>query len=82
MRETGGVAEGFGFGLGDIDVVARREHHGVVGDFVIIESSFSAGSEPGIERQLRDGAMIAVLIDGPLSEDDVGSETGEELVEG
>ncbi len=38
-------------------------------------------SEPGIENELGEGAMVAVVVNGPVGEDDVGILGSEELGE-
>jgi hypothetical protein len=64
---TGGAAAGL-YG-GDVDVVGWREHGRVFGDFVIVKREFLVGLKEGVEREGRDGSMVAVAVDGPLGED-------------
>ena len=71
----GAVAGGDG---GSVDVVGGGKGEGVFGDFVVVESEFFVGGEPGVEDERGDGAMIAVGIDRPLGEDQVGGFGGEE----
>ncbi len=59
------------FDRGDVDVLRGREHHSVVGNFIEKERCFLAATEPRLEHEVRQGAMVAMLIDGPLREQDV-----------
>lgn len=81
VGKAGGVAEGFDFGGGDVDVVGGGEHHGVVGDFVVVEGGFFVGGEPGVENKLGEGTVVAMVVDGPVGEEDVGVLGGEKLSE-
>ena len=67
---AGGAAAGFN--LRNVDVFGGIEHHGVVGDFVEVESGGLAAAQPGVEDQVGEGAVVAVLIQGPLGKDDIG----------
>ena len=69
VRVTGGVA--LGFHRGNVDVFGGREHHGVFGDLVVVERGLFTSSEPGVEDEHRERAMIAMVIDGPLREKNV-----------
>jgi hypothetical protein len=66
---------------GDVDKVAGRKHGGVLGDLVIIQRKPFAAVPPGIEREQRDGAVVGVVIDGPLREDHVGALGGQDAGE-
>ena len=81
VGKAGGVAEGFDFGGGDVDVVGGGEHHGVVSDFVVVEGGFFVGGEPGVEGELGEGAVVSMVVDGPVGEEDVGILGGEKLSE-
>ncbi len=72
VGEAGSVAEGFDFRRGDIDEIGGGKHHGVVGDFVVVERGFFVGAEPGVENELGEGAVVTMVIDGPVGEEDVG----------
>ena len=81
VSKAGGVAEGFNFGGGDVDVVGGGEHHGVVGNFVVVEGGFFVGGEPCVEDELGECAVVAMVVDGPVGEEDVGTLGGEKLSE-
>ena len=81
MSKAGGVTQGFDFGGGDVNEIGGGEHHSVIGHFVVVEGGFFVRSEPSIENELGEGAMVAVVVDGPVGEDDVGVLGGEELGE-
>src|SRR3984885_8181719 len=69
------------FDIRDIDEIPGRKHHGIFGDFVEIERRFPAAAEPCVEDQHRDGPVIAVLVNGPLNENDVSLLTVEQAAE-
>jgi len=81
VREAGRVAQGFDLGCGDVNIITRSKHHRVVGDFVIVDRGLLTGNEPGVENELRESAMIAVIIDRPVSKKDVRVVRGEDLEE-
>ena len=56
----------------DVHVLVGAEHHGIFGDFVVVEGVPLLLLEPRIESKGRDGTMIAVLVDGPLGKDRIG----------
>ena len=68
---------------GDVDVVGRRELHGVlaVRDLVVVEGESLLQPEPGVIDQHRDGPMIGVVVDRPVGEDRVGPLGLEDLAE-
>jgi hypothetical protein len=70
MRVTSGSPARFDGG--DVHVVGGREHHGILGDLIVVKCESLARRQPGIERKRRDRAMVPVTIDGPLSEDHIG----------
>ena len=61
----------------------RRELHGVlaVGDLVVVEGEALAHPQPGVVDQHRDGAVVGVVVDRPVGEDDVGLLGLEDLAE-
>jgi len=69
----------------DVDVVSRRgELHGVfaVGDFVVIESESALELLPCLESEIGDGAVVGVVIDGPMGEDGISVFSFEDFLEG
>ena len=79
MRIASRVA--YSLHAGDIDIFRRREHSGILGNLVIVKREISFGLPPRVEHQHRHGAMGAVMVDGPLREDDVGLFGGKEARE-
>lgn len=69
-----GVAGGAftGFGSADIDIIGRREHVCVfaVRHFVIVQTETLVHTKPGIVDEHRDRAVVPMIIDWPLREDD------------
>lgn len=61
------------FHLCDVDKLIGRELQGVfaIRDFVVIQREFFPASCPCVVGEHGDGAMIAMVIDGPLREDGV-----------
>src|ERR1039457_4022556 len=79
MRVTGGAAPRFDGR--DVHVVLGREHHRILGDFIVVKRESLAALQPRIEGEHRDGAMVAVTIDGPLREYDIRPFRGQQARE-
>lgn len=72
MRETRGALAALG--LRDIDVVRGMKMLGLktLVHLEIIEIEFLSAFHPSVVNQQRDDPMVAMRVDGPVGEDDVG----------
>ena len=71
--------------LGDVDIVCRRgELDGVfpVGDFEVVKSEAVLELLPGFEGEVGDGAVVGMVVDGPVGDDGVGSFGFDNFLEG
>jgi len=65
-------------------VCRRGELDGVfpVGDFEVVKSEAVLELLPGFEGEVGDGAVVGMVVDGPVGEDGVGTFNFEDLLEG
>jgi hypothetical protein len=69
VRITGGVAPRLH--RGDINVLGGREHHGIFSNLVVVQCEILAAFQPRIQSKHRYGAMVSVLVDGPLGKNHI-----------
>src|SRR5215831_4085303 len=71
MSETGSALAGLG--LCDIDVMGWGELNRIlaIGNLVVIKREASPHPQESVIDQKRDGAVVGMVIDGPMSKDDV-----------